>query len=435
MIARRTAVGHPLDGPRPARRPVAGLAGGLRLRAVDGRRRRLAGAAAEPVLRPQRRPRLARDRADRAQPRLRGRALRARRRPAPAAAVGVVGVRRAPARAAHHRPGRLAGGVRTGTCSTRSGSSSPGRCSCVAVIARRQFTARTARRAGLSALLLFVVGVVVVSLVGTWLLTSFANADEVGAGESVANVLLGDLGLVADPGVVAPAVGSGAAQRDGRGRRARQRGRALPVAARTRARSARADEAAVRTMLRDHGDLDSLGYFATRRDKAVVWDHEDPAQARAGVSYRVVRGVSLASGNPVGDPEHWPAAIEALAPRRPGERVVARGHGGRVRGGARVRGGRAHRLRDRRRGDPRPRCLLAQRARAEAGAPGREPAAPPRLRRRGAPPRHADPGGLRPAGRLGVVVARRRWRRARLLDGARPARRPARRRLRARRGP
>ena len=67
----------------------------------------------------------------------------------------------------------------------------------------------------------------------------------------------------------------------------------------------------MRTMLREHGDLDSLGYFATRRDKAVVWDSEDPARARAGISYRVVRGVSLASGNPVGDPEHWPAAIEA----------------------------------------------------------------------------------------------------------------------------
>jgi lysyl-tRNA synthetase, class II len=180
----------------------------------------------------------------------------------------------------------------------------------VAVVARGQFTARTARRAGLSALLAFVLGAVVVSLVGSWLLTTFANANEVGAGESVANVLLGDLGLVADPGVVAPlwvrvllnvmgavvVLGSAAVL--------------FRSPAYTRTLGA-TDEAAVRTMLREHGDLDSLGYFATRRDKAVVWDHEDPAQARAGVSYRVVRGVSLASGNPVGDPEHWPAAIEA----------------------------------------------------------------------------------------------------------------------------
>jgi lysyl-tRNA synthetase class 2 len=180
----------------------------------------------------------------------------------------------------------------------------------VFVIARRQFTARTARRAGLTALLLFVVGAVVVSLIGTWLLTSFAKDSRVGAGDAVANVLLGDLGLVADPGVVAPmwvrlllnvmgaavVLGSAAVL--------------FRSPAYTRTLGA-PDEAAVRTMLRDHGDLDSLGYFATRRDKAVVWDHEDPAQAKAGVSYRVVRGVSLASGNPIGDPEHWGAAIDA----------------------------------------------------------------------------------------------------------------------------
>ena len=71
-----------------------------------------------------------------------------------------------------------------------------------------------------------------------------------------------------------------------------------------------ADEARVRTLLREFGSEDSLGYFATRRDKAVVWETGDAATARAGVSYRVVGSVSLASGNPVGDPLHWPAAIE-----------------------------------------------------------------------------------------------------------------------------
>ena len=69
------------------------------------------------------------------------------------------------------------------------------------------------------------------------------------------------------------------------------------------------DEARVRTLLRDYGDQDSLGYFATRRDKAMVWDHDEPAQARAGVSYRAFGSISLASGNPVGDPEAWDAAI------------------------------------------------------------------------------------------------------------------------------
>jgi lysyl-tRNA synthetase class 2 len=71
-----------------------------------------------------------------------------------------------------------------------------------------------------------------------------------------------------------------------------------------------AEEARVRAMLRDFGEHDSLGYFATRRDKAVVWDTGDVQTARAGVSYRTVGSVSLASGNPVGDPERWPEAID-----------------------------------------------------------------------------------------------------------------------------
>ncbi|MBC2935056.1 bifunctional lysylphosphatidylglycerol synthetase/lysine--tRNA ligase LysX [Nocardioides sp. zg-1228] len=70
-----------------------------------------------------------------------------------------------------------------------------------------------------------------------------------------------------------------------------------------------AEEATVRSMLRDAGDHDSLGYFATRRDKSVVWDTGAPTTARAGVSYRVVGSVSLASGNPIGDPRYWPDAI------------------------------------------------------------------------------------------------------------------------------
>ena len=71
-----------------------------------------------------------------------------------------------------------------------------------------------------------------------------------------------------------------------------------------------ADEARVRTLLREFGDTDSLGYFATRRDKSIVWDTGDAATARAGVSYRAIGSVSLASGNPVGDPLRWDAAIE-----------------------------------------------------------------------------------------------------------------------------
>lgn len=67
-----------------------------------------------------------------------------------------------------------------------------------------------------------------------------------------------------------------------------------------------ADERQVRALLAEHGEVDSLGYFATRRDKAVLFS----ASGKAAVSYRVVAGVCLASGDPLGDPEAWGPAIE-----------------------------------------------------------------------------------------------------------------------------
>ena len=67
------------------------------------------------------------------------------------------------------------------------------------------------------------------------------------------------------------------------------------------------DEARLRDLLRRHGARDSLGYFALRRDKSVVWS----PTGRAAITYRVVRGVALVSGDPIGDPEAWPGAIAA----------------------------------------------------------------------------------------------------------------------------
>ncbi|HUM00204.1 MAG TPA: bifunctional lysylphosphatidylglycerol synthetase/lysine--tRNA ligase LysX, partial [Mycobacterium sp.] len=67
------------------------------------------------------------------------------------------------------------------------------------------------------------------------------------------------------------------------------------------------DESAIRGLLEVFGKNDSLGYFATRRDKAVVFADN----ARAAITYRVEVGVCLASGDPVGDPRAWPAAIDA----------------------------------------------------------------------------------------------------------------------------
>ncbi|MFI6170840.1 bifunctional lysylphosphatidylglycerol synthetase/lysine--tRNA ligase LysX [Nocardia sp. NPDC051052] len=66
------------------------------------------------------------------------------------------------------------------------------------------------------------------------------------------------------------------------------------------------DESAIRGLL-ERSDLeDSLGYFATRRDKAVVF----APSGKAAVTYRVELGVCLASGDPIGIREAWPQAID-----------------------------------------------------------------------------------------------------------------------------
>jgi lysyl-tRNA synthetase class 2 len=65
------------------------------------------------------------------------------------------------------------------------------------------------------------------------------------------------------------------------------------------------DECRLRALLHKQGARDSLGYFALRRDKSVVFS----PSGKAAISYRVVSGVMLASGDPIGDPEAWPGAI------------------------------------------------------------------------------------------------------------------------------
>ncbi|MEV8034526.1 phosphatidylglycerol lysyltransferase domain-containing protein [Streptomyces sp. NPDC086182] len=67
------------------------------------------------------------------------------------------------------------------------------------------------------------------------------------------------------------------------------------------------DETRLRALLARHGERDSLGYFALRRDKAVIWS----PSGKAAIAYGVGGGVTLASGDPIGDPEAWPGAIEA----------------------------------------------------------------------------------------------------------------------------
>jgi lysyl-tRNA synthetase class 2 len=67
------------------------------------------------------------------------------------------------------------------------------------------------------------------------------------------------------------------------------------------------EEWRIRELLAAEGERDSLGYFATRRDKSVIFS----PSGKAAVTYRVVIGVTLASGDPIGDPEAWGPAIEA----------------------------------------------------------------------------------------------------------------------------
>ncbi len=63
-------------------------------------------------------------------------------------------------------------------------------------------------------------------------------------------------------------------------------------------------ELAIRSLL-TADEPDSLAYFATRRDKASVLS----PGGQAALTYRVLNGVSLASGDPIGKRQHWPEAI------------------------------------------------------------------------------------------------------------------------------
>lgn len=70
---------------------------------------------------------------------------------------------------------------------------------------------------------------------------------------------------------------------------------------------AEADERHLRQLLAQHGGEDSLGYFALRRDKTAIFS----PSGKAAIAYRVIGGVSLASGDPLGDREAWPGVIDA----------------------------------------------------------------------------------------------------------------------------
>ncbi len=68
------------------------------------------------------------------------------------------------------------------------------------------------------------------------------------------------------------------------------------------------DENGIRGLLAEFGDRDSVGYFALREDKSVVWSNT----RKAAITYRVVGGCALASGDPIGNPDAWPQAMHAF---------------------------------------------------------------------------------------------------------------------------
>jgi lysyl-tRNA synthetase class 2 len=67
------------------------------------------------------------------------------------------------------------------------------------------------------------------------------------------------------------------------------------------------DNQRLRAILSQHGAGDSLGYFALRGDKSLMW----APSGKAAIAYRVISGVSLAAGDPIGDEQVWPHAIRA----------------------------------------------------------------------------------------------------------------------------
>jgi len=68
------------------------------------------------------------------------------------------------------------------------------------------------------------------------------------------------------------------------------------------------DAERIRQLLERYGDQDSLGYFTLREDKSILWS----PSGKACIGYRVLSGVMLASGDPIGDPEAWPGAIHTF---------------------------------------------------------------------------------------------------------------------------
>jgi lysyl-tRNA synthetase class 2 len=179
------------------------------------------------------------------------------------------------------------------------------------VAARKNFTARPDPRS-----LRKVIGILVVGpLIGTalgwlWLaVDSDGQASGTTAGDRLAQALLGLLGIPGPVAFTSPrseaVVTVGLAVL----------GAAVLVLAVVNAmvppggphRLTSEEDAELRRLLAEWGWVDSLGYFATRDDRSIVFS---PTR-RSAVSYRVIGGVSFSAGDPLGHPDDWPQAIAA----------------------------------------------------------------------------------------------------------------------------
>src|SRR4029453_7469196 len=142
--------------------------------------------------------------------------------------------------------------------------------------ARPQFQARGARGNLLAAIICFLVGGVVILILGTWLVSTFGTSPDAStAALHVIDKLLGEVGLTRPDEVRSPLWVTLLLDVLGAAVILTSTYLLFRPPAHTQTLSA-VDEARVRTLLRSFGDWDSLGYFATRRDKSIVWNTGEP---------------------------------------------------------------------------------------------------------------------------------------------------------------
>jgi lysyl-tRNA synthetase class 2 len=144
--------------------------------------------------------------------------------------------------------------------------------------AKPQFQARGKLRNLLAAVICFLLGGVVILVFGTWLVNTFGTAPDLPtAALHVLDKLLGEVGLTRPDEVRSPLWVTILVDVMGAAVILTSTYLLFRPPPETHTLSAE-DEARVRTLLRTFGDWDSLGYFATRRDKSIVWNTGDPAQ-------------------------------------------------------------------------------------------------------------------------------------------------------------